>query len=95
MGNGSSSDGGRGWKRSDAEVVSIMMPVFFVREDVSKEDAAIAIESWDLILNDTSPYFLEKRGSPGFEQASCIMFFYDAFYSRLFDVHPVCFCFWC
>jgi hemoglobin-like flavoprotein len=66
-----------------------MMPIFFVNEDVSKQDCTNAINSWNLVLNDNSPGFNAKRGQPGYEQASCIMFFYDSFYSRLFDVHPM------
>jgi len=93
MGNSSSAEneegGSRAWTRSDAEVVAVMMPIYFVNENVTKNDCTQAINSWNLILNDKGPGFDAKRGQLGYEQASCIMYFYDAFYSRLFDVNPM------
>lgn len=93
MGNSTSSDDdgttSRPWSRSDAEITAVMMPIYYVNEQVTKADCTQAINSWNLVLNDTAPGFNAHRGEPGYEQASCIMFFYDAFYSRLFDVHPM------
>lgn len=42
-----------------------------------------------MILSNTSEYFLSMQGKPGFEQPTCISLFYDCFYARLFDVHPL------
>ena len=42
-----------------------------------------------LVIDDKSQHFKRKKGQPGFTQQSCIMLFYDSFYSRLFDIHPV------
>jgi hypothetical protein len=33
--------------------------------------------------------FLALKGTPDFEHTSTLMMFYDTFYSRLFDIHPV------
>ncbi len=44
---------------------------------------------WNLILNDTCPYFNHMRRKGVFQQPSCLSLFYDSFYSRLFDIHPV------
>ncbi len=52
-------------------------------------DLSVARQKWNMILNDTSSYFQKMKGTPGYEQTSCISLFYDSFYSRLFDVHPV------
>lgn len=76
-------------RRSDAEVVQLMMPVYFTYDDPTLEDIQLARTIWAYIIEDTSPEFQRRKGTPGFDYASCVMFFYDMFYTRLFDVHPV------
>ena len=44
--------------------------------------------SWQHIQNDTSEVYLARKATPGFEASSCLQWFYDSFYDRLFDVHP-------
>ena len=75
-------------KRTLKEVVAVMMPVYYTEDGVSTEDFALAQANWEMILDDTSPVYLELKKN-GTEMSSCIMFFYDTFYKRLFDVHPV------
>lgn len=77
-------------QKSEKEVVKLMMPVYFLQADITLEERKIASNSWDLILNEKSPYFLSRRGQPDFPYNSCVTFFYDSFYLRLFDVHPLC-----
>lgn len=50
----------------------------------------MAMDSWNLILDDQSPVFRERKGKPDFPYQSCVTFFYDTFYTRLFDIHPTC-----
>lgn len=79
-------------KRSVQDVCGVMMPVYYTTSPVTEIDHKRANETWDLILDDKSPLYLEGQKDPAFaaEYGSCIMFFYDTFYKRLFDVHPMC-----
>ena len=43
-----------------------------------------------MITNDTAPGFLARKGTPGFDFPSCVMYFFEIFYNRLFDIHPMC-----
>ena len=43
-----------------------------------------------MVTHDTAPGFLALKGTPGFDFPSCVMYFFDNFYSRLFDIHPMC-----
>ena len=76
-------------KKTLKEVVSFMMPLYYTEEPVTPQDIALATANWEMILDDSSPAYvdIQNRGS---ELSSCIMFFYETFYRRLFDVHPVC-----
>lgn len=93
MGGGASSSqisGAPYMGRSEAEVVNLMMPVFYLDNTIDKDDIDKAKMSWSMITNDLAPGYLALKGTPGFELPSCIMMFFDTFYSRLFDVHPMC-----
>lgn len=76
--------------KNEKEIVKLMMPVYYTMVDVTAEERKLASDSWDLILHEKSPEFLSKRGTPDFPYQSCVTFFYDSFYLRLFDVHPLC-----
>jgi len=42
------------------------------------------------ILNETSKDFLDKKkNDKNFTYSSCVTYFYDSFYMRLFDIHPM------
>ena len=75
--------------RSTNEIAGLLMPVYFLDDDPTPEDVEIASMKWNLIIDDKSTHFHRKKGMPGYHQASCIMLFYDSFYQRLFDIHPV------
>jgi hypothetical protein len=77
-------------QRNEKEVVKLMMPVYYTEGDVSVEERNLAQISWDLVLNDKSPEFLSRKGQSDFSYDCCVIFFYDSFYLRLFDVHPLC-----
>lgn len=75
--------------KSSEEVVRLMMPVYYNDEPISTNEHELAHNSWKLILNNTSPEFLARKNDPNFTYPACIMFFYNSFYTRLFDIHPL------
>lgn len=95
-------------QKSDIEIVKLMMPVYYTLTPTNANDITIASGTWDMVLKDTSPQFIENKSKPiilalaeaeaeadehgklEVVPASCIMWFYDTFYKRLFDVHPTC-----
>lgn len=44
-------------KRSEADIVNLMLPIFFTVEPVTSEDLDVARAGWNMILEDTSPTF--------------------------------------
>ena len=91
MGHGASVDiASYGFhKKSIKDVVALMMPVFYTEEIVSDNDVMVASASWDLVLDDQAPTYIALKAN-GSTIPSSIMLFYDTFYKRLFDIHPVC-----
>lgn len=76
--------------KSEKELVNIMMPVYYLHnEPITEYDLSIAKETWNMILDNTAPGFKALKGTEGFNYSSSIMMFYDVFYERLFDVHPL------
>jgi hypothetical protein len=76
--------------KSENEIVRLMYPVFYTPENISPEERKRALEIWQLVLDDKTPEFLDNKGKPDFPYTSCVTFFYDSFYTRLFDIHPMC-----
>lgn len=77
-------------KKSEEEVIRLMMPVYYNSTSIDAAERKLAQDSWNLILDDKSPLFKERKGKPDFPYQSCVTFFYDTFYTRLFDIHPTC-----
>ena len=88
MGGGISNDGAS-IGRSEAEIVNLMMPIYYVDQEVTTDDVAHAKVGWQMIINDTAPMFVELKGTENFHYRSSTMMFFDLFYNRLFDIHPV------
>jgi len=89
MGSGSSTDTAqaKALGKKDNEIVGLMMPIYYTAEEMLPEQRKIASDSWNLILNDTIPDVDErKKNDPEF---TSVTFFYDSFYARLFDIHPM------
>lgn len=82
-------DGALSIGRSEAEIVNLMMPIYYVDLDVTQCDIDRAKVVWQMIINDTAPMFTALKGTDGFEYQSSTMMFFDLFYNRLFDIHPV------
>ncbi len=88
MGGGASS--AHTLHQNEQQIVNLMMPVYFNMAEITDAELALAASSWNLILNDKSDYFTNVlRKQPDFKYTSCISYFYDIFYQRLFDVHPM------
>jgi len=89
MGSGSSADTAqaKALGKKDNEIVGLMMPIYYTAEEMLPEQRKIASDSWNLILNDTIPGVdARKKNDPEF---TSVTFFYDSFYARLFDIHPM------
>ena len=54
---------------------------------INDQDAINAKRSWELVTNDTCEEFVKMKAAGG-AKSSCLAWFYDTFYDRLFDVHP-------
>jgi hypothetical protein len=80
---------GKKLMKSEEEIVRLMMPVYFVPVAIDAEERKLAQMTWNLILDDKSLEFLARKGQPDFSYQSCVTFFFDTFYTRLFDVHPM------
>ncbi len=51
-------------KRSDADIVNLMLPVYYTTDQVTKIDIDNARKAWNMILEDTSPEYLRLKESP-------------------------------
>lgn len=77
-------------QRNETEVVKLMMPVYYNDEKTTLEELEAATASWKAILNNVAPEFLRmKKTDPAFLHPSSIVYFYNSFYARLFDIHPL------
>jgi hemoglobin-like flavoprotein len=68
-----------------------MMPVYYIpNAEVNTRDVTACQNVWNMILEDQSPKWLERVQSGDKKYPSCITWFYNVFYERLFNVHPLC-----
>lgn len=74
--------------KSQQDIVELMMPLYFDPIDCTPAEHKMACQAWDLVLKDKSPEFLAKKGREDFPYMSCVTFFFDTYYCRLFDIHP-------
>ena len=76
--------------RSDEEIVSLIMPLYYTKEPITPTELSAAVQSWKMIMNDRSVYFkgLKAAGGPTYEHQNCMELFSYTFYNRMFDVHP-------
>ena len=76
-------------EQTQEELAELMMPPYYIRNlTVTDYDISLARASWKAIIDGTSPAFIEEKKNPSFHAASCLTWFYDSFYLRLFDVNP-------
>ncbi len=96
MGGGQSSSSSERTKptlgKNLQDIVKLMMPVYYTLDPITPDEHSTAQKSWEMILSNTAPGFLEQRkSSVEFSRkfTTSIMYFSDCFYARLFDVHPM------
>eukprot|EP01031_Cornospumella_fuschlensis_P039216 gene39216-47719_t len=75
--------------KTEQEIVKLMMPVYYNEDSLSNEELDVANNTWKMILTNTSPEFAQLLKQPDFSYPNCIMYFYNCFYERLFDIHPL------
>jgi hypothetical protein len=75
--------------KSEADIVSLMLPVYYIDSELTQDEHRTAFDSWDEILNDTAPDYLSSKRNKEISYPSCIAYFYDLFYNRFFDIHPM------
>jgi hypothetical protein len=73
---------------SETDVIKFIMPIYYTAEIINHEDILMASLSWQTVLNNLSPQFLDAKGDSSFTYSSCVVYFYDSFFTRLFDIHP-------
>lgn len=71
------------------ELVKIMLPVYYLDDEVTHAELEIAKENWNCISFDSTEVYQLKRSDPNFTYNSAMDYFITLFYTRLFDVHPV------
>ena len=74
--------------QSEKSIVALILPLYYCADKISDQEHNDAVRGWNDILNDKSQVYLENKAEHSFSHSSCVVFFYDTFYGRLFDVHP-------
>jgi hemoglobin-like flavoprotein len=79
-------------KKTEEEIAQFVMPIFYTKDQITTEELAAATAAWKLIVNNKAKYFLAKKAADPdrYPMMTCMEYFYDVFYNRLFDVHPSC-----
>lgn len=68
--------------------VCMYRPDWFKSEELRDIDIQEAQASWLMIVSSSGEEFLFRKRDPSFTFSSCLVWFFDVFYNRLFDVHP-------
>ena len=79
-------------KDTSKDIVKLMMPVYYNDSRITKDELAAAGATWQMILSNTAPSFLEQRKRDAeFRNkfTTSIMYFSHCFYARLFNIHPM------
>ena len=83
MGTGASSPSGvtpfdvsHQLRRSEADIVNLMMPVYFTEEAVTPTDLQRANAVWNMIIDDTAPNFIKLKLDNSNTYGTCVMYFY-------------------
>ena len=70
------------------DFTSVVLPSFYDGEPMSPDEIEGANSSWKSILNDTAAGYLAAKNTPGFKHNSAMLYFFESFYERLFDIYP-------
>ena len=71
---------------NDSLIVSIMLPLYYTKENMNANDLNLLTKLWNFIIMDRSPIWFNIRKEVQFK--SCHEWFEWKFYERLFDIHP-------
>ena len=89
MGSGTSVSIQSAMEQTHEELTELMMPPYYIRNVVVTDiDINVARAAWRQIIDGSSKVFISFKQSLGIETSSCLTWFYDCFYNRLFDVNP-------
>ena len=68
-----------------------MLPVYYNNTKLTPNEVELAKKSWEYISSDKAPVYLQKLENNSFTKnySTCVDWFIDIFYERLFDIHPV------
>lgn len=70
-------------------IIKVMLPVYYDDSPITDEEYHLALNSWDLILQDKISSFQTLKEDPKFIYSNSKMYFCDLYYKRLFDIHPL------
>lgn len=77
-------------RNQEKDIIRLMMPVYYNESALSADEIEAAKHCWSMIMNDSAPeYNRLKKLDPKFPHSSAIVYFYNSFYTRLFDIHPL------
>jgi len=79
MGQGASSATQQAKLKSDFEVISVLMPIYFTDEEVTSQDIQDAHKSWNMILEDKTQPFLEMKENSTIVSLILVMVMYFFF----------------
>lgn len=88
-GSATKPDAQNALKKSEENIVALMMPVYYSTEQLTDTEFEAAKACWASIVTNTAPAFLALRRDASFGHSTCITYFYHNFYTRLFDIHPM------
>lgn len=67
------------------------LPAYYIKDaKISAEELHQAKSSWSKIIDDDCSAHVRYKKQEDIEGQSALIWFYDAFYERLFEVHPQC-----
>ena len=78
---------GGGVSLGHTDVLHVLPHYYIKNAHLSSEECVLIRSSWTNIV-ENNPSHYKKEISTGNLHVSCLNWFYDSFYDRLFDVHP-------
>lgn len=66
--------------------IRLLMPVYYLDDEVTVEDIAEAVKPWNCIVKNESEKYVRAFDAGKTKAPSCLSWFYETFYKRLFDV---------
>jgi len=74
-------------EKSKEEIVKLVLPVYYTEEPITSRDQQLITASWNMVVHDTAPEYLEEKKNAHFKFESCLYYFSHLFFSRLFRIH--------